>query len=104
MQKLFSMDPSESKHEKFVSGLQNMEGAPCVVCEDGTLSISTFTKTRMQDDTTLIVRDVPALLCEDCGDVTYTRAIGARLDELLETAVDADENTVVRSFRDSEDT
>jgi YgiT-type zinc finger domain-containing protein len=98
------MENSESKHEKFVSGLQNMEGASCVVCEDGTLSVSTFTKTRTQDDTTLIVRDVPALVCDACGDVTYTHAIGARLDELLEAAVDADENTVVQSFGDSEGT
>jgi YgiT-type zinc finger domain-containing protein len=92
------MGNSESKYETFVSGLQNMEGAPCVVCEDGTLSISTFTKTRTQDDTTLIVKEVPALVCEACGDVTYTHAIGARLDELLEAAVDAERTTIVRTF------
>ncbi len=92
------MSESDSSNEKYNAGLQQLAGGPCVVCEDGTLEISTFTKTREEDDTTLIVKDVPALLCDTCGDVTYTRAIGQRLDALLEAAVAADRTTIVRSF------
>jgi YgiT-type zinc finger domain-containing protein len=96
------MDHSESKHEKYKSGLQSMEGAPCVVCEDGTLSVSTFTKTRTQGDTTLILKEVPALVCDACGDVTYTEAIGQRLDDLLEAAMAKDHTTLVWTFRGAE--
>jgi YgiT-type zinc finger domain-containing protein len=90
-------DPS-SPEEKHIAGLKQLENGPCVVCEDGTLAVSTFTKTREQDDTTLIVKDVPALLCDTCGDVTYTRVIGQRLDALLDAAVAADRTTIVQSF------
>jgi len=84
--------------DKYRTGLTQLEGGPCVVCEDGTLEVSTFTKTREQGDTTLIVKEVPALLCDTCGDVTYTQAIGQRLDHLLEAAVAADRTTIVRPF------
>jgi len=84
--------------DKYRNGLTQLEGGPCVVCENGTLAVSTFTKTREQDGTTLIVKDVPALLCDTCGDVTYTRAIGRRLDALLDAAVAADRPTIVQSF------
>jgi YgiT-type zinc finger domain-containing protein len=84
--------------ENYREGLNQLAGGPCVVCEDGTLEVSTFTKTREQDDTTLIVKDVPALLCDTCGDVTYTQAIGQRLDALLDAAVAADRTTLVQSF------
>jgi YgiT-type zinc finger domain-containing protein len=84
--------------DNYRTGLNQLNGGPCIVCEDGTLEVSTFTKTREQDDTTLIVKDVPALLCDTCGDVTYTRAIGQRLDDLLTAAVAADRTTIVQSF------
>ena len=84
--------------QDYTVGLNQLDGGPCVVCEDGTLTVSTFTKTREQDGTTLIIKDVPALLCNTCGDVTYTRAIGQRLDALLDAAVAADRSTLVQSF------
>jgi YgiT-type zinc finger domain-containing protein len=84
--------------DTYRDGLRPLEGGPCVVCEDGTLTLSTFTKTREQDDTTLIVKAVPALLCDACGDVTYSRAVGRRLDALLDAAVAADRRTIVCAF------
>ena len=92
------MSNTTPPNENYRTGLTRLEGGPCVVCENGTLEISTFTKTREQADTTLIVKDVPALLCDTCGDVTYTRAIGQRLDALLDAAVAADRTTLVQSF------
>jgi YgiT-type zinc finger domain-containing protein len=90
--------PDSPPPDKYRKGLNQLAGGPCVVCEDGTLAVDTFTKTREEADTTLIVKDVPALLCDTCGDVTYTRAIGQRLDALLDAAVAADRPTLVHSF------
>jgi YgiT-type zinc finger domain-containing protein len=89
--------------DPYRDGLRPLEGGPCVVCEDGTLTLSTFTKTREQDETTLIVKEVPALLCDACGDVTYSRAVGRRLDTLLDAAVAADRSTVVCTFAPDDD-
>lgn len=96
-------DTPKDPHEKYVAGLEIMEDTRCVVCEEGALTVSTFTKTRRDEGTTLIVKEVPALLCDACGDVTYTQAIGQRLDEYWEAAVEADRTTIVHAFSAEDD-
>lgn len=92
------MDASQTPNEKYVRGLKVRENTPCVVCEEGTLKVSTFTKTKTGDGTTLIVKGVPALLCDACGDVTYTQAIGQQIDELWASAVETNRPTIVHTF------
>ena len=62
------------------------------------LEVSTFTKMMERGGTTLVVKEVPALVCDTCGDVSYTEAIGRRLDEMHEAAKTAEIDTAVRSF------
>lgn len=62
------MTESAFSNEPYVTGLRSLEDSPCVVCDDGTLEMSTFTKTRKRAGTTLIVRNVSALLCDTSGD------------------------------------
>jgi hypothetical protein len=49
-------------------------------------------------DTTLVVKEVPALVCHTCGDVSYTESIGRRLQKMMEAAVTAGMDTAVQSF------
>jgi len=86
------------RSNKYVAELKDMEGSPCIVCPEGRLEVSTFTKTMERDGTTLVVKEVPALVCDTCGDVSYTEAIGRRLDEMHEAAKTAEIDTAVRSF------
>lgn len=92
------MDDKPTEYDRYVAGLKNWAEVPCIVCEEGELTVSDFTKTLETDDTTLIVKEVPALLCDACGDVTYTKAVRQRLDALLDDAVTDDRTTIVRPF------
>jgi YgiT-type zinc finger domain-containing protein len=92
------MEENVDRSDKYVAGLKDMEGSPCVVCPEGQLEVSTFTKTMERGETTLVVKGVPALVCDTCGDASYTEAIGQRLAEMLEAADEAGIETAVRSF------
>lgn len=93
-----------TQYEKYVAGLENWAEMPCIVCEEGELTVSTFTKTLKEDDTTLIVKEIPALLCDACGDVTYTKAIREQMEALLKTAVKEGHGTAVWSFKENAET
>lgn len=92
------MEDDMDRYDEYVAELKDMEGSPCVVCPEGQLEVSTFTKTMERDGTTLVVKSVPALVCDTCGDVSYTEAIGRRLDGMYDAARTAGVDTAVRSF------
>ena len=86
------------RSNEYVAELRDVGASPCIVCPEGHLEVSTFTKTMERGGTTLVVKEVPALVCDACGDVSYTEAIGRRLDEMHEAAKTAEIDTAVRSF------
>jgi YgiT-type zinc finger domain-containing protein len=92
------MEKDMDRSNKYVAELKDMEGSPCIVCPEGRLEVSTFTKTMERDGTTLVVKEVPALVCDTCGDVGYTEAIGRRLDEMHKAARTAKVDMAIRSF------
>jgi len=92
------MEKDMDRYDEYVAELKDMEGSPCIVCPEGQLEVSTFTKTMERGGTMLVVKEVPALVCDTCGDVSYTEAIGRRLDEMHEAAKTAEIDTAVRSF------
>lgn len=94
------MEEDMDRYDEYVAQLKDVEGSPCIVCPEGQLEVSTFTKTMERGETTLVVKKVPALVCDTCGDVTYTEAIGRRLDEMYEAAEGAGVETAVRSFKE----
>ena len=55
-----------------------------------------------RDGTTLVMKEVPALVCDTCDDVSYTEAIGRRLDEMHEAAKTAEIDMAVRSFEEKQ--
>jgi YgiT-type zinc finger domain-containing protein len=40
----------------------------CVICRNGELAPGTATITRQIGGTTLVLKDVPALVCDNCGE------------------------------------
>ena len=57
----------------------------CVICKTGTPAEgrSTFTSTR--DDITVVIREVPGLVCPDCGEAYFDETTTARLLEMAKS-------------------
>jgi len=45
----------------------------CVICKHGELDAGTTTVTLERDDVTLVFKDVPARVCENCGESYVAR-------------------------------
>ena len=59
----------------------------CVICNLGETRPSTTTMTLERGDTTLVVKQVPAQVCENCGEAWLNEDTVAHLETLLETTV-----------------
>jgi YgiT-type zinc finger domain-containing protein len=53
----------------------------CVICREGDTAPGTVTVTLQRGDTVLIVRDVPAAVCENCGEYYSEEAVANKLCE-----------------------
>jgi YgiT-type zinc finger domain-containing protein len=93
------MEADVDGYDEYLEELKDMDGSPCIACPEGHLKVSAFTKTMERKDTTLVVKEVPALVCDTCGDVNYTDAIGQRLSEMVTAVKEAGAETAVCSFR-----
>ena len=59
----------------------------CVICNLGTTHPGTTTMTLERENSTLVVKQVPALVCENCGEAWLDEDTVDRLESLLETMV-----------------
>jgi YgiT-type zinc finger domain-containing protein len=59
----------------------------CALCRDGELAPGEVTVTLQRGDTTVIVKQVPADVCGNCGDYFLSEAIAARVFDSAEEAV-----------------
>jgi YgiT-type zinc finger domain-containing protein len=78
--------------------IEDLEGAPCMNCPEGEYEASTTTRTLEQGDTILVVREVPALVCDLCGEAAFSPAVSERLEQLMEEATAAGVETQVRRW------
>ena len=69
----------------------------CVICRHGETRPGTATVTLERDSTTLVVKSVPALVCENCGEEYIDEETTARI---LKTAEEAAESGVVVDIRE----
>jgi len=60
----------------------------CDVCKQGTLEPGTTTATFETEDTTVVIRNVPAEVCNSCGEGHFDPIVS---DRLLELAAEAAE-------------
>ena len=70
----------------------------CMICRHGETAPGAATVTLTRDDTTLIVKDVPAMVCDNCGEEYVDSEITERLLETAEEAVRAGVQVDVRSY------
>ena len=51
----------------------------CTICKTGHTRPGTATVTLQRDNTVLVIRDVPAEICEDCGEHYLSEPIARRV-------------------------
>ena len=59
-------------------------GHPCRQCPEGSYEKGTVTETLERDDTVVVVKDVPALVCDVCRDSLLAAEEVERLQNILE--------------------
>ena len=64
-------------------------GMKCLICKHGETSPGAATVTLTRDDTTLVVKDVPAEVCDNCGEEYVEAEVTGRLLGIAEDAASA---------------
>jgi YgiT-type zinc finger domain-containing protein len=59
----------------------------CVICRKGETAPGKTTVTLQRGDTTVIIKDVPADVCENCGEQYFSEALTGQLLRMAEQAV-----------------
>lgn len=70
----------------------------CVVCRRGQTRPGATTVTLERDGATLVVKGVPARVCENCGEEYVDEDAASRLLDLAETAARAGVQVEVREY------
>jgi len=59
----------------------------CVICKTGQISGGTATITLQRGETTVVIKNVPADVCDNCGEYYLSEEMMERVMELGESAV-----------------
>jgi YgiT-type zinc finger domain-containing protein len=59
----------------------------CVICKTGQISTGTVTITLQRGETTVVIKNVPAEVCDNCGEYYLSEEMTERVLELGESAV-----------------
>ncbi len=59
----------------------------CILCKQGNTKTGMVTVTLQRGDTTVIIKDVPAQVCENCGEYYLNDEITERVLSMAEEAV-----------------
>ena len=70
----------------------------CVICRHGDLEKGNATVRLTRDLLTLVVKDVPALICDNCGEEYVSDEVSSHLLETAEEAVNAGVQVDVRNY------
>ncbi len=70
----------------------------CVICKHGETRPGSTTVTLTRERATLVFRDVPADVCDNCGEEYVDAAVAARLLEIAEDAARAGVQVEVREY------
>lgn len=57
----------------------------CFTCKGGQLKEEAKTYVAALDNCVIIVKNVPSLVCEQCGEVYYTNDVMKRLEKIVDT-------------------
>ena len=70
----------------------------CVICKHGVTQAGTSTVTLTRDELTLVVKSVPAQVCQNCGEEYVEEYVAAQLLKVAEEAAQAGVQVDVREY------
>lgn len=70
----------------------------CVICRNGSTKSGTANLTIFRDAMTLVVKNIPADVCDNCGEEYVDEIVVARLEVLAEEASKAGVQVDVREY------
>jgi YgiT-type zinc finger domain-containing protein len=70
----------------------------CVICRYGETAPGKVTVTFEQDGATIVIREVPARVCQTCGEEYVDEEVGARLLRIAEEASQAGVQVDIRRY------
>jgi len=70
----------------------------CAICKNGEVSSGTITVTMERGQTTLVVKGVPAYICQNCGEEYVDEAVTSGLLATAETAASTGVQVEVRQY------
>lgn len=70
----------------------------CVICKHGETRTGTTTVTLERDTTTLVIKDVPARVCANCGEAYFDADTTDALLAMMNAAADRDVQVEVRTY------
>lgn len=70
----------------------------CAICRDGQTRPGTATHTLTRGDTVMVIRNVPAEICDTCGEQYFDEKATKRLGEVFEDAIRAGVQVDVREY------
>jgi YgiT-type zinc finger domain-containing protein len=79
--------------------MSDLEDAPCFHCPEGEYEPGTTTRTLEDGDTVLVVKGIPALVCDKCGDAAFSEKVSERLEAFITEAAAAGVHFVSRDWR-----
>jgi YgiT-type zinc finger domain-containing protein len=82
-----------------MNGVKGLKGTKCVICKHGETEPGTTTVTLERDSLTLVVKGVPAQVCENCGEAYVDEDTARKLLETAETEAGAGAQVEVRENR-----
>jgi YgiT-type zinc finger domain-containing protein len=70
----------------------------CFVCKHGEVKDSTTTVTLERGKTTLVIKEVPARVCVNCGEAYFEPDVTDAMLDILNVAVEAGVQVEVRAY------
>jgi YgiT-type zinc finger domain-containing protein len=71
----------------------------CIVCKHSNTQPGKMTATFERADTTIVIKEIPADVCDNCGEQYLSQAISAQLLKQAEDAVKAGIQIDVRKYK-----
>lgn len=59
----------------------------CTTCKNGMMEEGNVTVTLQRGQSVIVIKNVPAMVCENCGDYTLSEIVTSRIMEIAEHAV-----------------
>ena len=71
----------------------------CVICKNGTTSKGHSTFTLEKDESIVVFKKVPAMICQNCGHAYFSEEISMQLFEIAEETVAKGVEVEVRTLK-----